>query len=225
MDHSLTPGTGAPRPVPRAPIHSNNLRTRTTKTYCKGDIWFVNGDPDNPPVGTELWSNRPGVIVSNDVSSNRSGFVQIVYLTTSTRKRSGPTHVEVGSPMNDDKASMALCEQIHTVDTSRLVRRIGVVEDRYMHEIDSAICFSLSIGKRDDYGLFKKWEAHIKENSIDMAAEIAALSATTTDARVEALTRAVQLIASERDSLRRLLETNTQLPSLLDELRDVIDVG
>lgn len=223
MDHSLTPVAGTPRPVPRAPIPIN--RPRATKTYRRGDIWFVNGDPDCPPVGTELWSNRPGVIVSNDVSSNKSGFVQIVYLTTSTRKRSGPTHVEVGSPMHDGKASMALCEQIHTVDTSRLVRKIGMVEERYMPEIDSAICFSLSIGRRDDYGLFKKWESHIKENGIDMAAEIAALSATTTDARVEALTRAVQLIAAERDSLRSLLETNTQMPSLLEELRDVIDAG
>lgn len=213
----VNPSPPTPGP-PRTRTGSAVSPAPVTK-YRRGDIWFVTSSDKSMPVGTELWPNRPAVIVSNNVSSNKSGFVQVVYLTTSARKRSGPTHVEVGTPLPDGKESMALCEQIHTIDTSRLTRRLGAVAQHYMPEIDAALSFSLSIGHTDDYGLFKKWEQYIKTYGIDLPTEIAALSAQTTDARVESLTRAIENLAAERDSLRQLFKTSAALPAILKEVR------
>lgn len=217
MDHSRNGAIApTPRPPARRPIKQTSLR------YQRGDIWFVVEDPDKMSVGTEIWPNRPGLIVSNNISANRSGFVQVVYLTTSANKRSTPTHIPVGNPLDPDKMSMALCEQIHTVDVSRLSRRLGSIDPRYLGEIDTGLVYALSIGHRDDYALFKKWESHIKEHGIDLSQEIQALSSLTTDARVESLTRALTIVASERDSLRQILESREQLPSVLAELRTAI---
>lgn len=231
MDTSHRRGPSSPRiavasaprspgnpPLPTPPRTPFSTAKPVTK-YRRGDIWFVCSSETSQPVGTELWPNRPAVIVSNNVSSNKSGFVQVVYLTTSTRKRSGPTHVEVGSPLPDSKASMALCEQIHTVDTSRLTRQLGTIAQHYLTEIDAAIVFSLSIGHTNDYGLFKKWEQYIQAHGIDMKAEIDALCALTTDARVESLTRAIENLAAERDSLRQLYQSSNAMPAILDEVR------
>lgn len=197
------------------------------KRYQRGDIWLVAEDPLRPPVGTELWSNRPAIIVSNNVTGNHSGFVQIVYLTTSARKRSGPTHIMVPAPMTGRNQpqgeAMALCEQIHTVDVSRLRKPLGALGRNRMHEIDQAIALTLSIGRNpDSYGLFKKWEQYIQVHGIDMAGEIQALAGQTTDQRVEALTRALQLVSAQRDSYQRLYETGQEMPAALDRLQEIV---
>lgn len=211
---------------PAAPAHSQGAAP-VEKRYQRGDIWMVAEDPLRPPVGTELWSNRPAIIVSNNVTGNHSGFVQIVYLTTSARKRSGPTHIMVPAPMtgrNQPQGEvMALCEQIHTVDVSRLRKPLGTLSRNRMHEIDQAIALTLSIGRNpDSYALFKKWEKYIQVHGIDMAGEIQALAGHTIDQRVEALTRALELVSAERDSYKRLYETGQEMPAALDLIQEIV---
>jgi len=186
---------------------------------------MVKDHPEQPPVGTEMWSNRPAVILSNNVIGNHSGFVQVVYLTTSARKRSGPTHILIPDLRPNDKPgareTIALCEQIHTVDVSRLGRRLGEVNPSKMRDIDQAVALSLSLGRNPNTSsIFKKWESYIQLHGIEMAAEIQALAGHTTDQRVEALTRALALTSKERDSYRSLYEASQELPAAL---RDVAE--
>ena len=201
--------------------------TSPSTRYQRGDIWMVAEDPLRPPVGTELWSNRPGIIVSNNVTGNHSGFVQVVYLTTSARKRSGPTHILVPASVTGKNQpqteAMALCEQIHTVDVSRLRKPLGSLSRSRMHDIDQAIALTLSIGRNpDSYALFKKWEKYIQFHGIDMAGEIQALAGHTTDHRVEALSRALELVSAERDSYKRLYETSQEMPGVLDLVQEIV---
>lgn len=209
------------QPKPGAMPTQGHPSVKPEKRFQKGDIWMVIDDPAQPPIGTELWSNRPAIIVSNNVTGNHSGFVQVVYLTTSTSKRSGPTHIMVPAPLMGKNQPhdevMALCEQIHTVDVSRLRQQLGALSRNRMHEIDQALALTLSIGRNpDSYALFKKWEKYIQQFGIDMAGEIQALAGHTTDQRVEALARAFALVSSERDSYKRLYETSQQMPEALD---------
>lgn len=108
------------------------------------------------------------------------------------------THILVPAPMtskNQPQAeAMALCEQIHTVDVSRLRKPLGPLSRNRMYDIDQAIALTLSIGRNpDSYILFKKWEKYIQLHGIDMAGEIQALAGHTTRQRVEALSRALAL--------------------------------
>lgn len=209
------------QPKPGVTPTQGQSPVKPEKRFQKGDIWMVIDDPAQPPIGTELWSNRPAIIVSNNVTGNHSGFVQVVYLTTSTSKRSGPTHIMVPAPLMGKNQPhdevMALCEQIHTVDVSRLRQQLGALSRNRMHEIDQALALTLSIGRNpDSYALFKKWEKYIQQFGIDMAGEIQALAGHTTDQRVEALSRAFALVSSERDSYKRLYETSQQMSQALD---------
>lgn len=176
------------------------------------EIWMVAADPGKPAVGTEIWSDRPAVIVSNNVLNTRSGFAQVVYLSTSARKRTGPTHITVPS-FDGHGEVMALCEQVHTVDASRLRYKLGTVPESRIRDLDAALALSLSIGRNPDtYSAFRKWEEHVKLHGIDMAGEIRALSGQTTDQRVEALTLALELVTVERDAYRNLFETSQARP-------------
>lgn len=188
---------------------------------------MVAEDPLQPPVGTELWSNRPAVIVSNNVMNNHSGFVQIVYLTTSARKRPGPTHVLVPAPMTSRNQpgaeALALCEQVHTVDVSRLTKHLGALSRNKMHDIGEALALNLSIGRNpDSNGLFKKWEKYIQVHGIEMADYIRAVAGHTTDQRVEALSRALALTTSQMESYKRLYETGSEMPAALEQVQKIL---
>lgn len=210
------------RPTPQAGVEPSATPSTITQTYRKGDVWMVKADPDNKPIGTEIWANRPGIIVSGNVTNNNAGFVQIVYLTSSTKKRSGPTHVPI--QQTDRPDSMALCEQIHTIDTSRLKYVMGSVPGYVMKTVDEAIAFSLSLGRSPDvFSLFHKWEDHIKLHGIDLQQEIQALAGHTTDQRVEALTKALSLVTTQRDAYKSLLDTQHEQPSITAQFAQLLD--
>lgn len=71
---------------------------------------------------------RPVVIVSD--SDRESAFVSAVPLTKDRSSFQLPTHVLLCSRYLDHP-SRALCEQVLTLDKSRLIRRIGYVEDPF----------------------------------------------------------------------------------------------
>ena len=181
-------------------------------------------DPARPPVGTEIWSNRPALVVSAPQINDRAGFVCVVYLSRSNNKRVSPTHIEV--PSTDcPEMSMALCEQVHTVDASRLVRRLGSVPSEYIGEVDAAIAFALSLRRNPDtYGLFKKWEAHIKLHGLDMQSAVEALMGRTSDERVEALQRALELMTTQRDAYRELAKTQGALPEAMADVARTTEI-
>lgn len=84
-------------------------------TICRGDIYYVDWENSIYPVGSEQRPGRPAIIVSNDESNAKLNTVQVVYLT-SKDKAPHPAHVSVMCKVQ----SIALCEQLYTVDKRRL---------------------------------------------------------------------------------------------------------
>lgn len=112
------------------------------KKVRRGDIWFVR-DLGNA-VGHEMKKNRPAIIVSNDTNNEHSDCLEVVYLTTTPGKRyTLPTHVSIKSA--DAKYSIALCESIYTVDSSRLMHRIGKCTTEEMNNVNKAVYISLGL--------------------------------------------------------------------------------
>ena len=108
----------------------------------RGDIFYVEY---GYAVGSEQRSGRPGVIVSNNMNNEHSPVVELVYLTTKFSKRKLPTHVSVdatGIP------SIALCEQIHSVDCQRLGNYCGSCSEEEMQQIDEALLISLGLWRQ-----------------------------------------------------------------------------
>ena len=113
----------------------------------RGDIFLVSLDP---AVGSEQRKTRPGVIVSNNAANDSAerrgrGVVTVVPLTSNVRSvypfQVLMTAADSGLPID----SKAQAEQVRSVATERLVRRIGRVNAERMTELDDALRLHLSL--------------------------------------------------------------------------------
>lgn len=102
----------------------------------RGDIYLANL---NPYKGSEQGGKRPVIIIQNDVGNHYSPTVIVTAVTSRFfKKRALPTHVPLDNA-ELEKNSLALLEQIRTIDKSRLIRKIGRVPEEKMKEINQAI--------------------------------------------------------------------------------------
>lgn len=104
----------------------------------RGDIYYV-ANPNS--TGSEQRGTRPAVIVSNELANRHSSVVEVVFLTTRS-KTNLPTHIPVCS---NGRPSTALCEQITSVDVSRIGTYEGALSPEEMRRIDRGLSISLGI--------------------------------------------------------------------------------
>lgn len=173
----------------------------------RGDIYYVASADDVTPIGCEIWSDRPALVVSNDTTNQTAGVVEVVYLSTSMKKRPTPLHVRVRS---GSRNAIAMCGQIHTVDKSRLRQKLGTVTETEMGAVDKALCFSLGINEESYRSLFKKWENYIREYHIPVVEEIESLAAATYESAIDTLNRQLAIAKRERDGYKALAEAREE---------------
>lgn len=107
----------------------------------RGEVYYV-FKQDISAVGSEQGAGRPAVIVSNNVGNIHSSVVEVVFLTTKP-KTDLPTHVSIRST---PKVSIALCEQITTLDTCKLGDYMCTLSELEMAQVDIALAVSLGLG-------------------------------------------------------------------------------
>ncbi len=118
------------------------------KIIKRGDIYLANL---NPYKGSEQGGKRPVIIIQNDVGNRHSPTVIITAISSRFfKKRSLPTHVPIDNA-ELEKNSIALLEQIRTIDKSRLIRKIGRITDKNMEEIEQALHVSLALSNESGY--------------------------------------------------------------------------
>lgn len=106
----------------------------------RGDVFYCQGSPD--AIGSEEQSTRPVVIVQNDVGNANSPTVIVANITTRTGKRIYPMQFDIILPGRS--VSRVMCEQIRTVDKSRLQEKIYSLNPDEMVQLDR--CLSVSLG-------------------------------------------------------------------------------
>lgn len=104
----------------------------------RGDVVYILSN--GKETGSEQKAGRPAVIVSNDFCNKFGSVVEVVYLT-SQAKRKLPTHTQIMCK----KSSTALCEQITTVDKSRIGDIIRHATEKEMRAINTALAISIGI--------------------------------------------------------------------------------
>lgn len=182
----------------------------------RGEIFYISRGKSET-CGSEQQSDRPGIVVSNDLNNANSSTVEVVYLTTQP-KTELPTHCIVYST---GRASTVLCEQVHTVAVERIQNYIGQCSDKEMENIDTAIAISLVL----DNGIktIKKYTETIQSQSEEIETLKAQLdnymaasnngeeskSDTTEENVISAQEISCQLIRveAERDVYKNLYET------------------
>jgi mRNA interferase MazF len=108
----------------------------------RGEIWTVDF---GEPVGHEQAYRRPAVVVSSDrLNASRAELVIVVPLTRT--RRGLPSHVEI-APDGSGLAgpSYAKTEDVKSVSTHRLVRRLGRAQAPNLDEIGRALLMLLDL--------------------------------------------------------------------------------
>lgn len=107
----------------------------------RGDIFLADL---NPVLGSEQGGLRPVLVIQNDTGNKHSTTV-IVAPITGRQKPQMPTHVLLSSATELRPGSIALLEQLRTIDMLRFKKKIGVVDTSEMQDIDEGLLVSLGI--------------------------------------------------------------------------------
>ena len=101
----------------------------------RGEVYFIDG---GNYLGSEQKTDRPGVIIQNDIGNQHSKVTIIAYITTHEKKTTLPVHVMT-------EYGMVMLEQIASVSIARLKQKLGEIDEIKMMEIDRAIAESVGI--------------------------------------------------------------------------------
>lgn len=113
----------------------------------RGDLYYADL---SPVVGSEQGGVRPVIVVQNDVGNKYSPTIIVAPITSQMNKAKLPTHVKIkGNKYGLPKNSVALMEQLRTIDKKRLREKIGSFSIDIMNRIDEAIAISLAIDKNN----------------------------------------------------------------------------
>lgn len=129
-------------------LDRNEARVREVHQW---DIWFAR--LGRHPYSSVQEGERPVLIVSNDKNNRFANTVTVVPFTTKMKKLDMPTHVVVGEDpaWKNGKASMALVEQMTTIDKRRLVNREGAVSrPETIEQLKTAVLMQLGLEDSDE---------------------------------------------------------------------------
>lgn len=109
------------------------------KNIRRCEIYFaeLNGE------GSQQKGKRPVIIYSNDRNNIESPTVNVIPMTTKTKDLC--VHVTIAGCGLREK-SIAIIEQITTINKTQLLYKIGTLTDRYVALIDDAV--DLQLGRK-----------------------------------------------------------------------------
>jgi mRNA interferase MazF len=100
----------------------------------------------DPTIGAEIKKTRPALILQNDIANRASPITIVAAITSQFEERIYPTEVLIKAPeagLTVD--SVALLNQIRSIDQRRLVRRLGMVRPATMINVERALMISLGL--------------------------------------------------------------------------------
>jgi mRNA interferase MazF len=107
----------------------------------RGEIWLVNW---NPARGSEQAGIRPALIVQNNVGNEHSSTTIVAAISASVKVY--PMNVLLDPPQGGlTKPSIVKTSQILTVSKDRLEKRLGLVDETKMKEVNRALKLSLAL--------------------------------------------------------------------------------
>ena len=154
--------------------------------FERGEIYWVRVDGG---WGSETGVGRPGLIITNDRVNVAVDCVTIAWMTTQPKDK--PWDILTFAT---GKKSYVMCNNINTVDKTRLGKCIGKLPPEEMKQVEDALENQFDLGYVDDTALKEK------------ETEIAALEAEKTELRAEIADLKAMLEAKEDDKTAHEVE-------------------
>ena len=110
----------------------------------RGEIWDVNWSPGR---GAEQQGTRPALIIQNDRGNASSTYPLTIVASMTRTERELPLHVRISpTPENGlTDYTDVKCEQVMTIEKSRLLRRRGSISNEELARVDNALKLSLNL--------------------------------------------------------------------------------
>src|SRR5579863_5605752 len=123
------------QPISASPIFSSPRR---------GEIWDVNWSPGR---GAEQQGTRPALIIQNDRGNASPSYPLTIVASMSRTERELALHVRIAPTEENGLTNYTdvKCEQVMTIEKSRLLRRRGVITNEELNRVDLALRLSLNV--------------------------------------------------------------------------------
>ena len=110
----------------------------------RGEIWDVNWSPGR---GAEQQGIRPALIIQNDRGNTSSTYPLTIVASMSRTERELPLHVRIAPNEENGLTDYTdvKCEQVMTIEKSRLLRRRGAITSEELTRVDNALKLSLNL--------------------------------------------------------------------------------
>jgi mRNA interferase MazF len=111
----------------------------------RGEIWDVNWSPGR---GAEQKGTRPALIIQNDRGNASLTYPLTIVASMSRTERELPLHVRIAPTEENGLTDYTdvKCEQLMTIEKSRLIRHRGSITSEEMARVDMALKLSLNLG-------------------------------------------------------------------------------
>lgn len=112
-------------------------------TYQRGEIWWVDL---NPVVGRETSKERPCLILQNDIGNKAGSTTIVAPFLPGIKTFPFVVNIAPTEQNNLDGDRHLNLSQMRSVDSQRIKRKHGVLENIYWAEIEKAVCIELGFG-------------------------------------------------------------------------------
>ena len=130
---------------PSAPSpQQSNFHHPAPPSPRRGEIWDVNWSPGR---GAEQQGTRPALIIQNDRGNASPSYPLTIVASMSRTERELPLHVRIAPNAENGLSDHTdvKCEQVMTIEKSRLLRRRGAISSDELARVDTALKLSLNI--------------------------------------------------------------------------------
>ena len=110
----------------------------------RGEIWDVNWSPGR---GAEQQGIRPALIIQNDRGNASSSYPLTIVASMSRTERELALHVRIlpNAENGLTDSTDVKCEQLMTIEKTRLMRRRGQISEEELSRVDHALRLSLDL--------------------------------------------------------------------------------
>ena len=173
----------------------------------RGQMYYADLDP---VIGSEQGGNRPVLVIQNNVGNRHSPTIIIAPITTRVKKVHQPTHIGIPPYFGLPQNSMAMLEQIRTIDKGRLGSYIGCLDDDVMDYVDKALGIRVGLHAPVE----ENQKLHTNEPHNNMPDEMVLTLCGTC---------LKQFICSPEHIVRRINHAQTKEPCMYCHVRDGYD--
>jgi mRNA interferase MazF len=107
----------------------------------RGEVWLASLDPTQ---GSEQAGIRPVIIFQENTLSKFTTTAIAIPLTSNLRRAILPTCIQIPKGEGGlNQESVALCHQIRVLDQTRLIKKLGQLQDSTIATLETILLFTL----------------------------------------------------------------------------------